>query len=241
MRLIYISPHLDDAILSAGGLIHDQVQAGRHVEIWTVFCGFPPANQLSSFAQIIHQKWGIMDTNELVAARRAEDKAAADIVGAQVFHFDFLDCIYRRGRDGDWLYSDVFIPPHTDDDGLPAQIAEAISARLNPDDELVCQLALGAHLDHTLVRRAAELLGRPLTYDVDIPYLFNFPDDFALKTAKMKEITHRITEAGLRLWGDAILAYTSQFGTLFSSPEEMREKLQQYWAEKQGISFWKFE
>jgi LmbE family N-acetylglucosaminyl deacetylase len=240
MRTIYISPHLDDTVLSAGGLIYDQVQAGMDVEIWTIFCGFPPANQLSPFAQIVHEKWGIMDTDELVKARRAEDTHAAGILGAKVVHFDFLDCIYRRDKNGDWTYTDVFIPPHEDDDGLPAQIAEAISARLNPDDELVCQLALGAHLDHTLTRRGVELLGRPLTYDVDIPYLFNFPEDFALKTAEMKENTQRITEAGLRLWGDAILAYTSQFGTLFDSPEEMREKIHQYWSQKNGIGFWKF-
>lgn len=238
MRLIYISPHLDDAVLSAGGLIHDQAQAGMDVEIWTVFCGFPPANQLSPFAELIHHKWGIIDTNELIAARRAEDIHAAEILGAKTFHFDYLDCIYRRGKNGGWIYSDVFIPPHEDDRDLPAQIAESISARLKPDDKLICQLALGAHLDHTLVRRAVDMLGRPVSYDVDIPYLFNYPEDFALKSAGMKENAQRITEAGLQSWGDAILAYTSQFGTLFDSPEEMREKIRQYWAKSNGISFW---
>ena len=241
MRWIYISPHLDDAVLSAGGLIHDQVQAGMDVEIWTVFCGFPPANQLSPFAELIHRKWGIIDTNELIAARRAEDVDAASILGAKAFHFDYLDCIYRRGKNGDWLYSDVFIPPHEDDQDLPAQIAESISARLKPDDKLVGQLALGAHLDHTLVRRAVDLLGRPLFYDVDIPYFFNYPEDFALKSAGMKENAQRITEAGLRSWGDAILAYKSQFDTLFDSPEEMRERIRQYWSKNNGISFWTIE
>ena len=239
MRWIYISPHLDDAVLSAGGLIHDQVRAGMDVEIWTIFCGFPPAGQLSPFAQAIHHKWGIMDVNELVAARRLEDQNAAAILGAKVHHFDFLDCIYRRGKNGDWLYSDVFIQPHEDDKDLPARIAEAITARLQPEDKLISQLALGAHLDHTLARRAADMLGRPLFYDVDIPYLFNFPDDFARKTAGMKENVQRITEAGLQSWGDAILAYTSQFYTLFDSPEEMREKISQYWSKSKGISFWK--
>jgi hypothetical protein len=35
MRWIYLSPHLDDAALSAGGLIYEQTQAGIQVEIWT--------------------------------------------------------------------------------------------------------------------------------------------------------------------------------------------------------------
>ena len=41
MRWIYISPHLDDAVLSAGGLLYDQAQKGIPVEIWTVVCGYP--------------------------------------------------------------------------------------------------------------------------------------------------------------------------------------------------------
>ncbi len=241
MRWIYLSPHLDDAALSAGGLIHDQVRAGMDVEIWTILCGFPPPNQLSPFAQVIHYQWGMMDTNELIAARRAEDVNAAGILGAKIVHFDFLDCIYRRGKNGDWLYSSVFIPPHEDDGDLTAQIAEAISARLKPTDQLVCQLGLGAHLDHVLVRRAVEMLQRPLLYDVDIPYLFNHPQDFAPKTAGMKENAHRITEAGLRSWQEAILAYKSQFSTLFESPESMRGQIYRYWSENNGIRLWTIE
>jgi LmbE family N-acetylglucosaminyl deacetylase len=33
MRWIYLSPHFDDAVLSCGGLIFDQAQAGTPVEI----------------------------------------------------------------------------------------------------------------------------------------------------------------------------------------------------------------
>ncbi|MBI5963771.1 MAG: PIG-L family deacetylase, partial [Chloroflexi bacterium] len=158
MRLIYISPHLDDAVLSAGGLIHEQTRAGVEVEIWTIMCGFPPSEDLSPYAQILHSDWGISSAAEVVAARRAEDVQAAGIVGAKTIYFDFLDCIYRRGKNGDWLYSYIFVPPHEDEGDLPARIAESISARLKPTDQLVCQFGLGSHVDHVLVRRAVELL-----------------------------------------------------------------------------------
>jgi len=239
MRYIYISPHLDDAVLSAGGLIYDQTRAGMEVEIWTFMCGFPSTEELSPFAQVLHHQWGIPAAAEVVTARRAEDVNAATIIGAKTFHFDYLDCIYRRGKNGEWLYSDVFVPPHEDEADLPIRIAESISMRLRPDDQLVCQLALGSHLDHVTVRRAVELLQRPILYDVDIPYLFNFPDELAPKTAEMKENTHSITEAGLTSWQDAIAAYTSQMEMLFESPEAMRAKIQQYWSENNnGIRLW---
>ena len=51
-------------------------------------------------------------------------------------------------------------PPYPDDADLPQLIADAVAARLLPDDVLVAQLAVGSHVDHVLVRQAAELLGR---------------------------------------------------------------------------------
>jgi len=238
MRWIYISPHLDDAVLSAGGLINDQTHAGMDVEIWTFMCGFPSTAELSPFAQELHTQWGIPAAADVVAARRAEDIQAAGIVGAKTVHFDFLDCIYRRGKNGDWLYSDVFVPPHADEEDLPARIAESISTRLKPTDQLVCQLALGSHVDHVIMRSAVELLALPVLYDVDIPYLFNHPDEFAQKTAWMKAKTHRITDSGVSSWLDAISAYESQISGLFESPEHMRSKIQQYWSEYIGIRLW---
>ena len=239
MRWIYISPHLDDAVLSAGGLIYEQTRAGMDVEIWTLLCGFPPSEEFSPFAQVLHYQWGIPAAAEGISARRAEDVKAASIVGAKTVHFDFLDCIYRRGKNGDWLYNlEVFVPPHEDDGELPARMAESISARLKPTDQLVCQLGLGSHLDHVLVRRAVELLQRPILYDVDISYLFNFPGELAQKTAGMKAKTHRITDSGFWSWLEAVKAYKSQLSGLFDSPEVMRAQIEQYWSEYIGIRLW---
>jgi len=240
MRFIYISPHLDDAVLSAGGLIYEQARAGVDVEIWNFMCGFPSSGELSLFAQVLHYQWGIREGSaaEMINARRAEDAKAASIVGAKTVYFDFLDCIYRRGKNGDWLYSDVFVPPHEDDKDLSARMAEAISARLKPTDQLVCQLGLGSHLDHVLVRRAVELLQRPIFYDVDIPYFFKSPDELASKTAGMKAKTHRITDSGVRAWLDAVSAYESQLSGLFDSPQAMRAQIEQYWSEYIGIRLW---
>ncbi len=90
--------------------------------------------------------------------------------GARPVHFDFLDCIYRRGSNGEWLYSDITVPLHEEDTALPDQIARALLEQIQPDDIPVCQLAIGSHVDHLLVRQGAEKTGLPLLYDIDIPY-----------------------------------------------------------------------
>jgi LmbE family N-acetylglucosaminyl deacetylase len=238
MRWIYLSPHLDDAVLSAGGLIYEQAQIGIPVEIWTFMCGYPLEGEFSPIAQKLHEVWGFSSAEETVRKRRVEDENAASVVGATTRHFDFLDCVYRRGPNGEWLYSEIFVPPHKADEGLPAQIAGAIFALLNPDDMLVCQLAVGSHVDHVLVRQAAELLGKPLRYDIDVPYIFYKPQELEPKSAEMKESVQPVTETGLKFWKEAVLEYKSQIPTLgnaFNTPETVHESLQNYWSERKGI------
>src|SRR5919106_3579762 len=228
MRWIYLSPHLDDAVLSAGGLIYEQTKSGVPVEIWTCMSGYPPElpeGEYSSFAQSLHREWGFSSAVEGIHIRRKEDQRAAARVGASILHFDFLDCVYRRGVNGEWLYDEISHPPREEDAEIPTQIAEAVSARLTRDDMLVCQLSVGSHVDHVLVRQAAELLGRPLLYDVDIPYLFDKPQELEPKAAGMKETVQLVTESGLGAWQEAILEYKSQLpvlGNSFDTPEKAR-------------------
>ena len=238
MRWIYLSPHLDDAILSAGGLIFEQTRSGIPVEIWTFMCGYPPNGDYSPFAELLHKLWGFSSAEETVRERREEDRRAAAVVGAQVAHFDFLDCIYRRGSNGEWLYSDISVPPHPEDADIPERIAETINARLQPGDVLVCQLAVGSHVDHVLVRQGAERVGRSLLYDIDIPYFLTKPEEFAPKSAEMSEALHPVSESGLKSWQEAVLEYKSQLAVLgdaMSTPEKARDSIRAYWAQQQGI------
>ncbi len=239
MRWIYISPHLDDAVLSAGGFIYEQTRAGIPVEVWTCMCGFPPEGEVSPLAQVLHFQWGFPSAEETVRSRRAEDVKAITSLGATPVHFDFLDCIYRRGKDGEWLYTmDVFVPPHADEADLPAQVARVISDRLQPDDVLVCQFGIGSHVDHVAVRRALELLGRPLLYAADIPYLFDHPQELTPNAAGMDAKVYPVSEASLEAWQEAALSYQSQIEILFETPTRMQELIRSYCLDNLGVRLW---
>ena len=238
MRWIYLSPHLDDAVLSAGGLIYEQSHSGIPVEIWTFMCGYAPEDAVSPYAQVLHAQWGFSSAEETTRMRREEDREAAAIVGARVRHFDFLDCIYRRAAKSEWLYSDVYTPPRPEDAELPSQIAATISRQIEPDDVLICQLAVGSHVDHVLVRQGAELVGHPLRYDIDVPYIFTKPEELGPKSVGMEESIQPITEAGLDHWKEAALQYRSQLsalGAVFETPEKTRDSIHSYWEPYQGI------
>lgn len=237
-RWIYISPHLDDAALSAGGFIYEQTRAGIPVEIWNIVCGFPPEGELTPLAQLMHFQWESGTAEETVRMRRAEDAKATDILGANATYFDVPDCIYRRGPDGEALYTNIFIEPHETEADLPEQIAHSLLPLLRPDDRVICQLGIGGHVDHILVRQAAERLGRPLWYTADQPYLFKQPEELAGFVAGMKESLHLITEAGLRAWTEATLAYESQLSSLFESTDQVSEAILSYYAERDSFPLW---
>lgn len=238
MRWIYLSPHLDDAVLSAGGFLYEQTQAGIPVEIWTIVSGFPPPGELTPFAQLLHYMWETGNPEETVKARRKEDMEAARILGAKAVHFDVTDCIYRRGPEGDALYLDIYVQLHPSEVQLPDQIAGFIAPLLQADDRVICQLGVGDHVDHLLVRQAAERLNRPLWYAADLPYLFKQPGQLAPFVAGMEESRYAITEAGLRAWIEAVLAYKSQLTSIFESVEKFEEDVRAYYAEWGGFPLW---
>ncbi len=239
MRIIYLSPHLDDAILTAGGLIHDQIARRMRVEIWTLMAGVPASQELSDFASKMHAEWGTTTARQTVRLRRLEDRNAAHAVGARPVHLEFLDCIYRRDAGGQPLYSEaLYTPIHPCDSRLPAQIAGDLRRRLRDDDIVVCQLGIGGHVDHRLVRDAAQMLPRPLRYAADLPYLLNHPEELAPSTASLQSSLEPVSDAGLAAWLGAIEAYRSQLSTLFDSLESMRERLRAYWSEGRGIRLW---
>jgi LmbE family N-acetylglucosaminyl deacetylase len=239
MRWIYISPHLDDAVLSAGGLIHDQARDGNRVEIWTLVCGFPPEAELTPFAQLLHFQWGFTSAEETVRSRRVEDERAASIVGAKAVHFDVPDCIYRRGPDGEALYPmNVFIPPHPAEGDLPAKMTDILRERIQLDDVLVCPLGIGGHADHLLVRQAVEGLNRALWYYADVPYVLNHPEALEPSTRRMAAERRDVSSGGLDAWVQGIAAYKSQISTLFENPLKMKEAMEIYG--KKGGVLWRF-
>ena len=241
MRYIYLSPHLDDAVLSCGGIILNQRKAGIPVEIWNWMCGIPADDlPLSDLARSVHAEWELDSVKEVYAARLAEDRQAAARVDAAVRNFNFLDCIYRRTEDGAILYPDeIFVPPHVNDDALVSEIAAQINGNLRPGDVLVAPLGIGKHPDHVIVRRAAEQTGHPLCYYADIPYTIWYPDQFAEHTARFVSELMPVSTEELAGWQDAVAAYASQMMPLFLNEEMMRTAIRRYWEPEQGTQLFR--
>ena len=241
MRHIYLSPHLDDAILSCGGLIAQQRKDGIDVEIWNWVTNIPNDDMpLSELAQRVHAGWEFDSAKVAFTARLEEDRQAAAHVGAHTRGFNFLDCIYRQADDGSFLYpEEIFIPVREEDAPLVDEIASLIANNIQDDDVLISPLGIGKHPDHVLVRKAAEqtrhLTGHPLRYYADIPYTIWHPDQYAALTEGLKAEIFSLSEEVLGIWQNAIMAYASQIASLFLTEENMRSSMRTYWSRHQGI------
>jgi len=156
---IYLSPHLDDAILSCGGRIWQQAQVGESVLVVTIFAAAPaPDIRLSPFAQELHTQWGHL--TDAVSIRQEEDMAALTLLGAEAMHWPYQDCIYRQTASGSFPYASyeaLWGEVHPTDNELVAELTARLAALpLAQGGTIYAPLGVGHHVDHQIVRRAVD-------------------------------------------------------------------------------------
>ncbi len=237
MRWVYLSPHLDDVVLSCGGLIWEQLRAGEAVEIWTICAGDPPPGSLTPYALGLHERW--QTGSSPVEERRHEDLRACQRLGAQTRHFNVPDCIYRSLPDGSpVVMSDEELFQPLKEGELPR--VESLSRELaerSGSARLVSPLAMGGHMDHRLTRAAAEAAGRPLWYYADFPYvMMNRLDLRAWAQPGWQDFRLPVSAEGLAAWQEAVAAYRSQISTFWGGEAEMRARLAEYLEQFEGGS-----
>jgi len=242
MIWIYFSPHLDDAVLSCGGVIWEQTQAGDEVQIWTIAAGDPPRGALSPLAQSLHQRWEMQ--HESVNKRRLEDYDAIARLSAIPRHFSIPDCIYRRSMEGDEpLYptlSSIYESLHLQDYQLIEDLSQDIAQSMPPACQVVAPLGLGKHVDHLITRNALECIGNSFWYYADYPYILQHNDELLhLKQEGWKSVVFPVSKRGLEAWVEAVAAYTSQISTFWRDLAEMRSSIYDYYAREKGIRYWK--
>jgi LmbE family N-acetylglucosaminyl deacetylase len=228
---IYLSPHLDDAVLSCGGAIARHSAAGARVLIVTICTASPPPEgPFSSFAEEIHRQWGL-SAGQVVRARLHEDSLAMEHLGVDSLWVGMLDAIYRRPAD---YMSDatLFGALAPDDPLLPSLKAftRALRDRV-PRATLYAPLGVGNHVDHQITYAAARAAaGTAIAFYEDFPYVTK-PNalDQRLRALDESFVTSTLDiDATLSRKIGAIAAYTSQIGMLFGDVDAMRQQVRAY-------------
>lgn len=150
-RLVVVSPHSDDAVLSLGATLAAHARTGGGVLVVTVLAGDPGS---SAPASPWDAAGGFASAAEAATRRAREDVRACRLVGADVAHLSGSDEQYGQPWDEDALWA-----------GLRAALEDA-------DEVLLPGLPL-AHDDHRSVTRfVIERLApdRPVRLYAEEPY-----------------------------------------------------------------------
>lgn len=233
---LYVSPHLDDVVLSCGGRVAAARKQGRAAIVVSVFASPAPDDLPSPLARRYHTSMGAPGD---ALVRQREDREALGLLLASPVHLRHLDCIYRTGADGLPLVSeepDIFRADEAED----RELVEAVSGDLHDiaagvgAHQLFLPLALGRHRDHVLVRQAGETAsgrlggGVSLLYYEDAPYVLTEHGTLDNAVREMDAELFSITSDELNMRLEAISCYRSQQGILWHQESGLASAIRDY-------------
>ena len=219
-----ISPHLDDAVFSAGGTLARLARQGWHVVVATVFTA--SVRDPQGFALACQLDKGLPAHVDYMALRRAEDAAACAAIGAESRWLPFREAPHRRYQSP----AELFDEPRHDDrivDVIAPALAELI-ATVAPD-EIFSPQAIGAHVDHVAVFLALERCRGLRRLWADFPYAVRSVrrrSPFAVEINRLVKEEIELNPEEIRVKVDAAILYGSQLGFQFGGIEAARSTIE---------------
>ncbi|MCI2239731.1 PIG-L family deacetylase [Paenibacillus sp. TRM 82003] len=228
LRYVFLSPHLDDAVLSCGNLLL-ALGDGADVTVCTLFTEQSAPHTASARAYL--RQCGADSAAQLYARRRAEDGDVLARVGATLLHAGLDDALFRKRSGAAAARLASLLPElgHV----YPTYRWHVAAGRVRRPDRhvvravtelverlvaqgptvLVAPLGVGGHVDHVLVRDVAARTGGDVLYYADLPYALQQGPDATFTAA------HRLTPVTVPATGPGknplIAGYRTQVDALF--------------------------
>ncbi len=198
-QVAVLSPHLDDAVLSAWSVLRGPDQ----VHVVNVCTGLPPHDLLSPWDRLT----GATSSHARMLERLREDREALGRAGCEATRLDFPEAQYRRGP----LDSDV--------------LRATLERVLDGAAEVWAPAGIGGHEDHLQVREVAVQLARnggpALKLYADVPYAVRF--GWPGWVSGLDDDPHLVVEEWWRRFLPADLALSARGHAL--SADEVERKL----------------
>jgi LmbE family N-acetylglucosaminyl deacetylase len=237
-RVVVLSPHIDDAVLSCTGLLSALDKVAPRLVV-TLYCGNPePAiSEKETGRARLRKRRG----HAAPSVRRREDLAVMRYLRCAWVHLGFPEAIYRRsptmGRliyrhpRQKWTRPNVADTAHMEELFL---VLRRLCANMGPR-LLVSPLGVGHHVDHRICAMTALRLAggqtRVLFYE-DFPYVVGggggYAGDDPLKAFARLGLEPRrryAVPASTARQIKALSLYESQIGPLFGDEDGMRKAL----------------
>jgi LmbE family N-acetylglucosaminyl deacetylase len=204
---LFLSPHLDDAILSCGALMASEATK-REILVVTLFteCGPTPHTRA---ARSFLRQCAAKDAGSLFEARRKEDITVLTSVGVRFRHLGATDALFRRRQEaligsavlGKAIPELVHRYPTYRFDIALGRVSRGDAVLVNHLRDTVqqeiddfnaglvfCPIGVGKHVDHLITRKVAEKSAERAVFYSDFPYNQDQQPDLAfLKSRHLAE------------------------------------------------------
>ncbi len=244
-KILILSPHLDDAVLSCGDLIYKYVKMGYIVDVLTIFSGSVNKKYLSDAAKQFHSNC-FLDHNAM-HYRKIEDKKAHDFLGCNSLYLDEPECLYRGDKDG-YIYPDlnnIYHLEYTREKESIKRLSDKLSDIVKKYDIVYAPMGLGEHADHLMTNESIKLVNEKfkLYFYEEVAYVcYYYRDNISSNWGKgMKYKLIEINEEEYNKKISAILLYRSQLRILWENRiqfESEMEKFSKKYGDKRYMRVW---
>ncbi len=218
MKILYVSPHYDDAIISCGGKIYSDSIGNNGVSIVTIFSAVK--GPFSEYAKKLHAYWNL---NNPFLDRKIENINACKELKVKNIMLDFEDAIYRISN-GNHLYpndGDIFRKINSLDEELEINIINRIKELSTKETILYFPLGVGNHVDHVIAYKCG-LKMKQDGYKVKFYPDFSYNGTLPKECKKMKKISLKLNEKQIDAKCKAVSKYTSQVKMLFEEESKIK-------------------
>ncbi len=213
-KIIILSPHLDDAVVSMGSFLSYVESLNIPTHIVSVFT--KGADVVHVISQILINQGKHKTADGYFKQRVHEDKKVlATFKNIKNTHLNFIDCVWRSDEKGNIFYTERYLGDiHKDDVKTMKSVIEELQKLDVKDAVIFVPLAHGKHIDHQIVRDAATEIFPEVIYYSDFPYsqMYDHEHEFIKKHNLQSEAPHTNNYEKKR---DLIMEYKSQHGSLF--------------------------
>mgnify|MGYP001563210922 CR=1 FL=1 len=229
---VFVSPHLDDAVLSAGDLIQYLAKKTKVVVI-TVFTE-ASRKPYTFFTKRFVSLCGYRNTDEFFSKRKQEDLNIFNDLSIKYHHLGFIDAAWRKKENPGYLTRLIgrLIPEFLHiypiyrvniqsnriaraDKNIINAIVAKLSEIVNSEEDyyIFCPLAVNTHIDHVITREAVRRNFKNATFWTDFPYSQFRNVRPNLDHKDLKEVLGWENDTATKR--NMIMAYESQVNLLF--------------------------
>lgn len=241
MKITLLSPHLDDAVFSVGGLIAALADEGHELHVVTCFTRSVP--NPTGFALACQLDKGLSAEVDYMQLRREEDVRACELLSAQPHWLDLPEAPHRGYHSAAALFGNL----SEGDDVQPAlhERLSAALAKIKPD-LILSPEGIGHHVDHRQVRRAVSQWQEHFSATLslrwyDEPYLSRHPEQYPERVIDERPAWSALHRQSERSEGEVVCldvmpfadrkiaacaAYVTQVGFQFGGMGRIRAELE---------------